>query len=254
MSLQIDGLVGVINIVGGGSEPVLETATVKSTNVEQTIVPQEGVDGFDEIVVQAVTSEDVLDAMFNDATTTQELTMTDSNENHTCYGFLGGLDVILPNTITTIFDGAFYKNQMLKSLTANGVTTVGSNALAECTLLLNIDLPACTSIGSYCFQNSYIVESVHLGDVSAIPESAFAYMSSLMDVYLGYAGVTAIDFNTSGNPFAGSGGNTGALSIHVPADQLAGYQADSDWASVIADSADSGITITLVGDYDAQQA
>lgn len=251
--IAVGNLYGVVSpgqIGGGGSEPVLQEKTVTPTSAVQVVTPDTGYDGLSQVTVEAAPGgTDTLNALFNSPDAQQVFTMVDENQGHSCYGFTGELNIVLPQTITNIWSGAFIKAP-IKSLSGAGVTTIGDSALSECAKLSSVDFPAVHTIGASAFQNSYALSSVRLGGVASIPENAFSYMNELHDVYLGLDGVVSIDFSTIGNPFNNSGSNTGQINVHVPSGQLSAYQSDTVWSTVAKDCNDNyGVTMTFVGDY-----
>ncbi len=274
--LQNETLTGTI-FIAGGSEPVLETATVKSTNVEQTITPEEGVDGFSSVTVEALelqnktitptTSQqtitadtgydalgtvtvdassggtDTLDDLFNTYGTPVDFTMTDEGD-HICYGFRTGFNVTLPSTVTAIDGLSFCGLGMqtglaggLKSISGAGVLSVGSSAFSMCGGLQTVDLPAVISLGSSAFSYTTLT-SLRFPNLQSIGSECFAYADQLTNLYIGYDGVCALGFNA----FATWGSRK--VTVHVPSAHLSNYEADSDWASAVS----SG-KCELVGDY-----
>ena len=89
-------------------------------------------------------------------------TMYDSREN--CSAIIetasntliaGCQNTIIPNSVTSIGDGAFYGCFSLTSITIpNSVTSIGGSAFAHCYDLTSITIPnSVTSIGDYAFNN-----------------------------------------------------------------------------------------------------
>ncbi len=173
MSLQNSTLVGTIYIASG-SEPVLETATVKSTNVEQIIVPQEGVDGFDEIVVQAVESEDTLNTLFNTPAgqTPTPFTMSDDNVNHTCYGFLNRLAVTLGAGVKAFANNAFQNDKAVKSVIGQDIETIGNDCFNS-SVVQSVNFPKCTTIGNSAFSYCNYLSSINFPLCQTVGENAF---------------------------------------------------------------------------------
>ena len=246
------GLTGAVSpgqVGGGGSEPVLQEKTVTPTNTVQVVVPDTGYDGLSQVTVEAASGgTDTLNVLFNSPDAQQVFTMVDENQGHSCYGFTGDLNIVLPQTITNVYQNAFYRAP-IKSISGAGVHTISDNALAECQNLSSVDFPNLSSIGAYAFSGSGL-SSVRLSGVASIPDNAFSFMNSLSDVYLGLDGVVSIDYSTIGNPFNSSGGGTGEIKVHVPSSKLTAYRADADWAAVVQDcNGNYGIAMTFVGDY-----
>lgn len=281
--------------------------------------------------------EDTLNTLFNTpaGATPTPFTMSDDNENHTCYGFLNGLDVTLDENVKTIATNAFDRCVGLKSITGAGVESISSRAFSnavyltsasfakcktvgegafnscglvnisfpnlltvakeafmECGSLVNIDLPACTFVGEDAFSNCRSVSSINLPSCVNVSKNAFGgqYTSinlpvcttvgesalrdfkgqvlrlpavqtmgreqfrsceNLTDLYLGFDGVVAVTreeefFDWEMFPWSGPM----TITVHVPAGQLAGYQADSVWQEIVTAAASDNVTVTFVGDYE----
>lgn len=112
--------------------------------------------------------------------------------------------IVLPDTITTIGDGAFC-NTNLKSITANGICNlnkrcfygceqltdinfptlkyVGDEALSGCKMLKTINLPECTEVGWSAFKGCAMKEIV-LKKASSLGENTFSNCSNLETLYI----------------------------------------------------------------------
>jgi len=138
--------------------------------------------------------------------------------------------VEIPNTVTTIGDGAFSNCQQLSSITLHdGITSIGVNAFrktaivsiklpkkitlisqgmfAECRNLANIEIPeGVTVIGVEAFTTCVALSEVKLPTtIRAIHNSAFLNCNLLASVVIPES-VTNIEFR--GNPFVGCGALT----------------------------------------------
>ena len=84
----------------------------------------------------------------------------------------------IPNTVTTIGDGAFhYCADRLTAVTIqNSVTTIGASAFDWCYALTSITIPnSVTSIGNGAFKNCYALESVTMSNsITSISEELFS--------------------------------------------------------------------------------
>jgi len=99
--------------------------------------------------------------------------------------------IVIPNTVTTIDNGAstaavgaFSGCSNLSSVTlSNSLTKIGSNAFASCSKLTSIVIPnSVTSIGESAFLDTGL-DSVAIPDsVTSIGNSAFAYCKSLTTI------------------------------------------------------------------------
>ena len=308
------GLTGTITI-GGGSAPVLETATVKSTNVEQIVTPEEGVDGFNEIVVQAVESEDTLNTLFNTpaGATPTPFEMSDDNAQHTCFGFLNGLNITLDSGVKSVETNAFDRVLALKSIFGSGVETIKESAFSHTINLNSASFSSCKTIQKNAFDSCYNLNTISFPAVETIGESAFwgstfnnvdfphcttigrealgegglltcnlpvcvtlgdrvlhnfkgttlrlpavqtmgrqqfRDCENLTDLYLGYDGVVTVTREEEWDDwemFPDRGPMT--INVHVPAGQLASYQANAIWQAIVTASARDNVTIVFVGDY-----
>lgn len=175
------GLTGTI-IPASSPAPVLETATVKSTNVEQTIVPQEGVTGFDEIVVQAVETEDNLPAVMFGTETVIEMSAPDAE--HKTYKGLADVTAITLTDATAINANAFTNLAYLQSISAPEVLSVGNSAFSGCFRLASISLPKCTTVGNTAFSSNRLVTNLSLPACTSVGQSAFYGMSNLQSISL----------------------------------------------------------------------
>ena len=89
---------------------------------------------------------------------------------------------------------------------------------------------------------SFLMSSISLPYCIEIGEEAFAGNARLADIYLGGAEMVTL---TNANTFFRSTNLTQApINIHVRADLLNTYQADTVWAEAVSKG-----YITLVGDY-----
>ena len=93
--------------------------------------------------------------------------------------------VIIPDSVTTICDDAFYRCSSLTSVTIpDSVTTIGMYAFSYCTGLTSVTIPdSVTTIGDYAFLSCNSLTSVTIPDsVTTIGDSAFNGCSSLTSV------------------------------------------------------------------------
>ena len=88
----------------------------------------------------------------------------------------------IPDSVTSISDGAFCGCRYLTSITIpNGVTSIGDNMFYGCEDLTDITIPnSVTSIGDYAFEACYSLESITIPDsVTSIGKTAFFNCNSL---------------------------------------------------------------------------
>jgi hypothetical protein len=84
--------------------------------------------------------------------------------------------VIIPDTVKTISNKAFYKVSGLASVTIPGsVVVIGDYAFSQCTFLDNVTIPkSVTFIGKYAFQGCESLSNVYVrASISRIPEGMF---------------------------------------------------------------------------------
>ena len=221
----------------------LENKTVTPSDAVQTISAGENYDGLGVVTVEAASGgTDTLDALMNDGTNAQTVNMTDDNANHACYGVKGGINVVLPNTVTTIEASAFDGCNFLKSISAPGVTEIKDLAFRACYSLSSMEFPNVHTVGDNAFANISNGESdryIRFPVLSKIKGGAFYGSYKISDIYIGYNGVCVLDSTSAFNR------SLGGFTVHVPSDQLASYQADATWADAVANRG-----LTLVGDYE----
>ena len=93
--------------------------------------------------------------------------------------------VVIPNSVTSIGERAFYDCSSLTSITIPGsVTSIGERTFFDCTGLTSITIPdGVTSIGEYAFYGCTGLTSIAIPDgVTSIGESAFAYCTGLTSI------------------------------------------------------------------------
>ena len=87
-----------------------------------------------------------------------------------------GANYVIPDSVTSIGDGAFGGCDSLTSITiGNGVTNIGEGSFYLCTSMTSITIPdSVTSIGGSAFHNCTSLTSVtFLGDAPKIGDNAF---------------------------------------------------------------------------------
>jgi hypothetical protein len=110
-----------------------------------------------------------------------------NGNSYDLYYMRGVVNVIIPESFTTINDYAFYSCYSLVSVTIpDSVTTIGREAFRGCDSLVSVDIPdSVTSIGSYAFAYSNRLTSVVIGDsVTSINQGSFRGCDSLTRVVI----------------------------------------------------------------------
>ena len=105
--------------------------------------------------------------------------------NYAFYGCSGLTSVTIPNSVTSIGERAFKGCSGLTSITIpNSVTTISSYAFSDCTSLTSVTIPnSVTSIGIAAFGGCSALTSVTIpNSVTSIGDNAFSGCSSLPSV------------------------------------------------------------------------
>lgn len=96
-------------------------------------------------------------------------------------------EYIIPNSVTTIGNYAFYQCKQLTSITiSNSVTSIGKWAFYDCNVLKSINIPdSVTSIGEFAFDSCSSSTSLTIpNSVTNVGQSAFSGCSSLTSVII----------------------------------------------------------------------
>ena len=113
----------------------------------------------------------------------------------------GCRNTIIPNSVTSIGNNAFYGCSGLTSVTIpNSVKSIGSSAFYECSGLTSVTIPnSVTSIGNYAFRDCSGLTSITIGNsVTSIGYSAFSGCSSLTSIIIPNSVTSIEDWAFSG--------------------------------------------------------
>ena len=106
--------------------------------------------------------------------------------------------ITIPNSVTSIGDWAFTECSSLTSITIpNGVTSIGDYAFQGCSSLTSITIPnSVTSIGDWAFEDCFSLTSITIpNSVTSIGNSAFSGCESLTSITIPNS-VTSIEDHT----------------------------------------------------------
>jgi len=152
----------------------------------------------------------------------------------------GCQNTTIPNSVTSIGEGAFVGCSSLTSVTIpNSVTSIGYAAFYGCSSLTSVTIPSSvTSIGDFAFYRCSSLTSVTIpNNVTSIGEEAFSWCSSLTSVTIGNS-VTSIGDNAFYNC-------SSLTSIYVPCGEMERFKQLLNNDSRINDHAPLPYTITI---------
>ena len=153
-------------------------------------------------------------------------------ETNTNILITGCMNTIIPNSVTTIGDFAFYKCSGLISVNIpNSVTSIGNYAFDDCTGLTSVTIPnSVTSIGRSAFQYCTGLTSVTIpNSVTSIGRSVFYWCTGLTEVISlieepwGIDESTFMCYDETGESYYP------ASTLYVPAGTKEKYEATAGW-------------------------
>lgn len=77
-------------------------------------------------------------------------------------------EIIIPENVVTIADGAFRDNQTLQSISAPSVTSIGSGAFENCPALQSASFPDATQIGDFAFRGCNNLEQLGISSATTV--------------------------------------------------------------------------------------
>lgn len=100
---------------------------------------------------------------------------------------LGCINTIIPNTVKSIGNNAFYNVPLVNITIPDSVTSIGTRTFNGCKNLTSIEIPnSVTSIGDNAFNNCSSLASVILGNgLTRINNSLFSGCSKLLNITMG---------------------------------------------------------------------
>ena len=94
--------------------------------------------------------------------------------------------ILIPNSVTSIENRAFYSSSLSSIVIPNNVTSIGNEAFSHCSSLSSISIPnSVTSIGNEAFSSCSSLTSISISNnVTSINERAFTHCSSLSSIVI----------------------------------------------------------------------
>ena len=94
--------------------------------------------------------------------------------------------ILIPNSVTSIENRAFYSSSLSSIVIPNNVTSIGNEAFSHCASLSSIVIPnSVTSIGNEAFSSCSSLTSISISNnVTSINERVFTHCSSLSSIVI----------------------------------------------------------------------
>ena len=139
---------------------------------------------------------------------------------------VGGINTVIPNSVTSIGSEAFHSSPLTSIDIPNSVTSIYSYAFVDCSNLTSVDIPnSVTSIGQGAFRRCLNLTSIEIpNSVTYIGGGAFSDCSELTEVYCYAVNVPNTDVT------AFDGVDLSNATLYVPAASIEAYQAAEPWS------------------------
>ena len=140
--------------------------------------------------------------------------------------------VNLPNA-TNIGEGAFAYCYSLKTANLPNATEIKYETFRRCSQLQSVNCPNITKIESFGFGDGPDLEIMNLPKVSYIGDYAFAYVSPLSQLAIGFSQVCILA-NTNAFCYGAFAEEGIGCTLYVPQSLVTAYQSATNWATVLA--------------------
>ena len=138
-----------------------------------------GCENIDELTVVG-TGKIAWGNVFSDSTELIAVTISSNVDPDVAFGSYANIgSIVLPSTLTSIADNAFYNCTRLVTVTSTSLASIGNNAFQYCAGLTTISLGNVTFIGTGAFNGCSNLGTVDLSKAETIGDNAFSGCSKL---------------------------------------------------------------------------